>query len=99
LLLKRMTLENQYSPEIAKTMFELLIPYEFKEEVKRLNNVSWILDLASAEYPWEMIQEDLDAVPLCVHTGMIRQLTTMQSRKKIARVTEKSALVVGDPIL
>ncbi|WP_425639325.1 CHAT domain-containing protein [Algoriphagus yeomjeoni] len=98
-LLKRMTLENQYSPEIAKTMFELLIPYDFKEEVKRLNNVSWILDLPSAEYPWEMIQEDVDAVPLCVHTGMIRQLTTMQFRKKIARVTEKSALVVGDPVL
>ncbi|MEB2777200.1 CHAT domain-containing protein [Algoriphagus sp. D3-2-R+10] len=98
-LLKRMTLENQYSPEIAKTMFELLIPYEFKEEVKRLNNVSWILDLASAEYPWEMIQEDVDAVPICVHTGMIRQLSTMQYRKKIARVTTKTALVVGDPIL
>lgn len=98
-LLKRMTLENQYSPEIAKTMFELLIPYEFKDEVKRLNNVSWILDLASAEYPWEMIQEDVDAVPLCVHTGMIRQLSTMQSRKKIARVTAKTALVVGDPML
>ena len=98
-LLQRMTLENQYSPQIAKTMFELLIPYEFKEEVKRLNNVSWILDLPSAEYPWEMIQEDVDAVPLCVHTGMIRQLSTMQFRKKIARVTERSALVVGDPML
>ncbi|WP_339869485.1 CHAT domain-containing protein [uncultured Algoriphagus sp.] len=98
-LLKRMTLENQYSPEIAKTMFELLIPYEFKEEVKRLNNVSWILDPASAEYPWEMIQEDIDAVPLCVHTGMIRQLSTMQYRKKIARITDNTALVVGDPVL
>ncbi|PZX55837.1 CHAT domain-containing protein [Algoriphagus chordae] len=98
-LLKRMTLQNQYSPEIAKTMFELLIPYQFKEEVKRLNNVSWILDLASAEYPWEMIQEDVDAVPLCVHTGMVRQLTTMQFREKIARVRAKSALVVGDPML
>jgi len=98
-LLKRMTQENQYSPEIAKTMFELLIPYQFKEEVKRLNNVSWILDLASAEYPWEMIQEDIDAVPLCVHTGMIRQLSTMQYRKKLARVTSKTALVVGDPML
>ncbi|MEP2347241.1 MAG: CHAT domain-containing protein [Algoriphagus sp.] len=98
-LLKRMTLQNQYSPEIAKTMFELLIPYQFKEEVKRLSNVSWILDPASAEYPWEMIQEDVDAVPLCVHTGMIRQLATMQYRQKLARVTDKTALVVGDPLL
>jgi CHAT domain-containing protein len=99
ILLKRMTQQNQYSPEIAKTMFELLIPYQFKEEVKRLSNVSWILDVASAEYPWEMIQEDVDAVPLCVHTGMIRQLSTMQYRQKLARVTDKTALVVGDPIL
>lgn len=98
-LLKKMTLENQYSPEIAKTMFELLVPYQFKEEVKRLNNISWILDVASAEYPWEMIQEEVDAVPLCVHTGMVRQLATMQFREKLARVASKTALVVGDPIL
>jgi len=99
ILLKEMTINNQFSPEIAKTMFELLIPYAFKEELKRQNNISWVLDLSSAEYPWEMMQENLDAVPLCIHTGMVRQLATMTFRDKTARITEKTALVVGDPVL
>jgi len=99
ILLKDMTMNNQYSPEIAKTMFELLIPLSFKEELKRQNNISWVLDLASAEYPWEMIQEDVDSVPLCIHSGMVRQLSTGHFREKISRVKEKTALVIGDPLL
>jgi len=99
ILLEEMTMKNQYSPEIAKTMYELLIPFSFKEELKRQNNISWILDLSSAEYPWEMMQEDLESVPLCIHSGMIRQLATMNFRERIAKVTERTALVVGDPFL
>ncbi len=99
ILLKDMTMKNQYSPEIAKTMFELLVPLSFKEELKRQNNISWVLDIASAEYPWEMIQEDVDSLPLCIHSGMIRQLATGNFREKISRVKEKTALVVGDPQL
>lgn len=99
ILLKDMTMNNQYSPEIAKTMFELLIPLSFKEELKRQNNISWVLDIASAEYPWEMIQEDVDSVPLCIHSGMVRQLATGNFRDKTSRVNENTALVVGDPQL
>ncbi|SIN81982.1 CHAT domain-containing protein [Algoriphagus halophilus] len=99
ILLRDMTLNNQYSPEIAKTMFELLVPFSFKEELKRQNNISWVLDIASAEYPWEMIQEDLNAVPLCIHTGMVRQLSTGNFREKTSRVKDKTALVIGDPQL
>ncbi|MBB6327587.1 tetratricopeptide (TPR) repeat protein [Algoriphagus iocasae] len=99
ILLKDMTVNNQYSPEIAKTMFELLIPLNFKEELKRQNNISWVVDLPSAEYPWEMIQEDINSLPLCIHSGMVRQLSTQNSREKIARVKENTALVIGDPLL
>ncbi|WP_296699979.1 CHAT domain-containing protein [Algoriphagus sp.] len=99
ILLKDMTMKNRYSPEIAKTMFELLIPLSFKEELKRQNNISWVLDIASAEYPWEMIQEDVDSVPLCIHSGMVRQLATGNFREKISRVNENTALIVGDPQL
>lgn len=98
-LLKDMTLNNQRSPEIAKTMFELLVPLNFKEELKRQNNITWVLDVASAEYPWEMIQENVDSVPLCIHSGMVRQLATGNFRDKTSRVNEKTALVIGDPIL
>lgn len=99
ILLKRMTHKNQYSPEIAKTMYELLIPLKFKEELRRQNNISWVLDLETAEFPWEMMQEDINAVPLCINSGMVRQLATQNSRGAISRVSNKSALVIGDPNL
>ncbi len=98
-LLNQMTHENQFSPEIAKSMFELLVPLKFKEELKRQNNISWVLDLQTAEFPWEMMQEDLNSVPLCINSGMVRQLATTNSRGSIARVVDRSALVIGDPNL
>jgi hypothetical protein len=98
-LLNQMTHKNQFSPEIAKTMFELLIPFKFKEELKRQNNISWVLDLATAEFPWEMMQEDIQAVPLCINSGMVRRLASENTRGVISRVTTKSALVIGDPNL
>lgn len=98
-LLKQMTHKNQFSPEIAKTMFELLVPFKFKEELKRQSNITWVLDLATAEFPWEMMQEDIDSVPLCINSGMVRRLASENTRGAISRVTLKNALVVGDPNL
>jgi CHAT domain-containing protein/triacylglycerol esterase/lipase EstA (alpha/beta hydrolase family) len=98
-LLEKMTHKNQYEPEIAKTMFELLIPYGFKEDLKRQTNITWVLDKRTANFPWEMLQEDLNGMPLCIHSGMVRQLATTDFRRNVSNVLEKKALVVGDPDL
>lgn len=98
-LLEQMTHKNKYEPEIAKTMFELLIPYGFKEDLKRQNNITWIVDKRTANFPWEMLQEDINGMPLCVNSGMVRQLATADFRKNVTNVNEKKALVVGDPEL
>ncbi len=98
-LLEQMTHKNQYEPEIAKTMFELLIPYGFKEDLKRQNNITWVVDKRTANFPWEMLQEDLNGLPLCVHSGMVRQLATEDFRRNVSTVMERKALVVGDPEL
>ncbi|MBA4300861.1 MAG: hypothetical protein C0433_12285 [Cyclobacterium sp.] len=98
-LLDGMTHKNQYEPEIAKTMFELLIPFEFKEDLKRQNNITWVLDKRTANFPWEMLQEDINGLPLCIHAGMVRQLSTPNFRKNVTNVQDKRALVVGDPEL
>ncbi len=94
-----MTHKNQYEPEIAKTMFELLIPYGFKEDLKRQNNITWVVDKRTANFPWEMLQEDLNGMPLCIHSGMVRQLATDDFRSNVSNVLERKALVVGDPEL
>lgn len=98
-LLEGMTHKNQYEPEIAKTMFELLIPFDFKEDLKRQNNITWILDKKTANFPWEMLQEDVNGLPLCIHAGMVRQMSTPNFRKNVTNVQDKRALVVGDPEL
>ena len=98
-LLDGMTRKNQFEPEIAKTLFELLIPFDFKEDLKRQNNITWVLDKRTASFPWEMLQEDLKGVPLCIHSGMVRQLATTSFRKLATSVQDRNALVVGDPDL
>jgi CHAT domain-containing protein len=98
-LLEGMTHRNQYEPEIAKTMFELLIPFEFKEDLKRQNNITWVVDKRTANFPWEMLQEDLNGLPLCIHSGMVRQLATPDFRKNATNVQDKKALIVADPDL
>ncbi len=98
-LLVDMTRRNQYEPEIAKTMFEQLIPFEFKEDLKRQNNITWVLDKRTANFPWEMLQEDLNGMPLCIHSGMVRQLATTNFRRLSTTVQDKRAFVVGDPDL
>lgn len=91
---------NQWSACTAKTLFELLIPNNLKEKLKRKGNISWILDSKTASYPWELLQDNtINAKPLCINAGMIRQLSTKDYRINIKRVAEKGALIIADPIL
>ncbi|CAN5634022.1 hypothetical protein BH10BAC3_BH10BAC3_12720 [soil metagenome] len=99
-LLEEISIKNSWSPEIAKAFFELLIPNDFKDQVKRQGNLNWILDKDTASFPWELLQDSASkTLPLCVNAGMIRQLATKDFRIKINQVIENNALVIGDPDL
>ncbi|MEJ7912798.1 MAG: CHAT domain-containing protein, partial [Chitinophagaceae bacterium] len=99
-LVEEISSSNRWSVERAKTIFELLIPNDFKEQLKRQGNINWILDKDTAAYPWELLQDTVsEARPLCVNAGMIRQLATQDYRLKINAVTNSNALVIGDPDL
>ncbi len=92
--------KNLWSPELARTVFELLIPNDFKEQLTRQCNINWILDKNTASYPWELLQDkSTEAKPLCINAGMIRQLATQDDRMQINPVSKKTALVIGDPFL
>ncbi len=100
LFISEVSTKNQWSACTAKTLFELLIPNHLKEKLKRKGNISWILDTKTASYPWELLQDStINAKPLCINAGMIRQLSTKDYRKDIKRVADKRALVIADPIL
>jgi CHAT domain-containing protein/pimeloyl-ACP methyl ester carboxylesterase len=99
-LLEEMSRKDDWSPELARAIFELLIPNDFKDQVKRQSNINWILDKHSAGFPWELLQDNqVNSRPLSVNAGMIRQLATRDYRLAINPVAERTAIVVGDPDL
>ena len=98
--IKDISVDNKWSKERAQTLFELLIPNDFKDQLKRKGSISWVLDKESAAYPWELLQDSsANAKPLCVDAGMIRQLITKNYRLQINRSTVEKALIVADPVL
>jgi tetratricopeptide (TPR) repeat protein len=99
-LINEISTNNDWSPESAKAIFELLIPNDFKEQLKKQANINWILDKDTAAYPWELLHDgSTDSCPLSVSAGMIRQLSTPDYRLTINTVAKKTALIVADPQL
>ncbi|MGC3944722.1 MAG: CHAT domain-containing protein [Chryseolinea sp.] len=99
-LLKEISVDNNWSLGKARTIFELLIPNDFKEQVKKQNNIVWVLDEDTASFPWELLQDSVESgKPLAINSGMIRQLVTETYRLKINSVNNTKALVIGDPEL
>ncbi|QEC69512.1 CHAT domain-containing protein [Panacibacter ginsenosidivorans] len=100
LFIEQISTQNSWTPCYAKTLFELMIPNDFKDQLKKKGSISWILEKETAAYPWELLQDNsTNAKPLCVNAGMIRQLSTKEYRSNINRVTNDKALIVADPIL
>ncbi|MEO6733294.1 MAG: CHAT domain-containing protein [Ferruginibacter sp.] len=92
--------DDKWTPQLAKTVFELLVPNDFKDAVRNQYNIVWKLDKYSAAFPWELLQDSAtQSKPLCVNAGMIRQLATADYRTQIKRSYANNALVIGDPNL
>ena len=99
-LIEDMSVKNRWSADLAKTVFELMIPNDFKDDIKKQPNTMWVLDTAAAAYPWELLQDSMtNARPICCTSGMIRQLQTDKYRLKINAASGNKVLVVGDPEL
>jgi pimeloyl-ACP methyl ester carboxylesterase len=86
-------------PEVATTLFELLLPNELKERAPDHRDLVLVLDEEAARYPWELMQDRTspDRKPLAVQAGMLRQLETTVYRQRPLPSATSSALVVGDP--
>lgn len=99
-MLNQMSEGDKWNPAIAKTIFELLIPHDFKDQLKKQNNICWLLDNHSASIPWELLHDgSKNSKPLSVNAGMIRQLETKNYRVNINSINDPTALVIGDPNL
>lgn len=98
-LLDDISIKKNWSFEKAKAIFELLIPADFKENIRRNSPILWVLDKFTASFPWELLQTGSAAEkPLCVTAGMIRQLATSEYKQNNP-VKTNNVLVIGDPNL
>ena len=98
----RNTIRNtRHDRELTRTLFELLLPNELKEQAPDRRSLVIVLDDASARYPWELLENayDTDAEPIAVSRGLLRQLETNVFREAPVRSLGNDVLVVGDPIL
>ncbi|MCB0556535.1 MAG: CHAT domain-containing protein [Phaeodactylibacter sp.] len=100
-IIERAARLDRWNKEDAQTMFELLMPMEFKEYASDRLNILWILDPKTAEYPWELLYDPSrdEQQPAAVRAGMIRQLKTDDYRLNVENTVERTALVIGDPLL
>jgi CHAT domain-containing protein len=101
-MIEELSTSNKWDEGTAKTVFELLIPNAFKDDIKKQSNTMWIVDNTTAAYPWELLQDSAsNAYPLCYNAGMIRQLAIQDYniRPNMSAVVSNKALVIGDPDL
>ncbi len=98
-LVRKSVYHSKWNGRIAHTLFELLIPNQFKIYGRERRNILWILSKKAAEYPWELIHDPSrgERIPLSVRAGMVRQLSTMQFRNMPEFTSENHALVIGSP--
>ncbi len=98
-LLKNMEKNPQWDYESSKTLFEILIPNNFKEIVRNQNNILWKLDIDMAALPWEMFHDrDYDEHPTFTSAGLIRQLYTENYRPDPIINKVNNILIISDPI-
>jgi tetratricopeptide (TPR) repeat protein/pimeloyl-ACP methyl ester carboxylesterase len=93
----RTTADNR---TVARTLYELLMPTEIKEQASTQNDLVLLLDEESARFPWELLDDrwSQGERPLFVENGLLRQLESTEFRNSIRGVTEPTALVIGDPV-
>ena len=90
---------GQTSRGVTKTLFEMLVPNDLKEQAPERRNLVLIVNQDSARYPWELMEDRWGDTnrPLAVEAGIIRQLETESYRRQPIMASLRTALVVGDP--
>ncbi len=89
------------NPEVAKTLFEMLLPNRLKEQAPKQDDLVLLLDDESARFPWELLEDRWSQTgrPPAVASGLIRQYKTPKFRPHPAHAVEPNAFVVGNPDL
>lgn len=92
---------SRNEPGLCETLYEMLIPYNFKGYGSDLRNIVLIVDKETARYPWELLRDAYSgsADPIVTKAGFVRQLSTGNYRLNSEVAKADNALVIGNPLL
>ena len=87
--------------DVAKTLFEMLLPVGMKEAAPDQRGLVLLLDEESARFPWELLEDrwSRNGRPPAITGGIVRQFKTVTFRERPVQAPENSILVVGNPDL
>lgn len=84
-----------YQPDFSRTLFQLLVPHDFKDAARGLDRAVLVVDAYTANFPWEMMLAS-DA-PVSVKAAIVRQFSSSRFRQRVQQTSEARALVIGNP--
>ena len=94
-LVARQIQVHNYQPEFCRTLFQLMVPHEFKDAARQLDRIVLVLDGYTANLPWELMLAEQE--PLAVRARVIRQLSSSTFRRHVRQSLQPLAYVVGNP--
>lgn len=94
-LVRQQRLNNRNNPRLARTLFQLMLPIDYKAAARAGSRLLLVLDSYTASLPWELLQADDQ--PLAVRAPMIRQLITARFRGAVPTANTRSACVIVAP--
>jgi len=88
---------TRYTPDcgIGNTLFQLLVPQDFKAAAREASNLLLVLDATTANIPWEMLVAD--GAPLVLSTRLVRQFMSPRYRLQTRCTRDLTALLVVNP--
>ncbi|HPO18398.1 MAG TPA: CHAT domain-containing protein, partial [Rubrivivax sp.] len=92
-----------WNEDFGRMLFQLMVPHDFKDLGRQLQQVVLVVDDTTANLPWELMLADDpsrsggDTRPLALRMAAVRQLSSLQYRRRVRQNPERSALVIGNP--
>jgi CHAT domain-containing protein len=94
-MVQRQLMTLAYDADFSRTLFQLLLPHDFKDTARQAQQMVFVLDGHTANLPWELMLAD--DRPLATRTAMVRQLSSTRYRSRLNQTTVRRAYVVGNP--
>ena len=102
-LVRQQIASTVWNPDFGRMLFQLMVPHDFKDLGRQLQQVVLVVDETTANLPWELMladdptRDDDDTRPLALQMASVRQLSSSHYRRQVRQSVERSALVIGNP--